>query len=70
VVINQLTIHFVMDILDKQDAGDIPAAHTPELAKLQETLKEFEELINLSHFFRNQNLDRSWNDLDMKRNFF
>jgi hypothetical protein len=51
VVINQLTIHFVMDILDKQEAGDIPVARTPELAKLQETSKEFEELINLSPFF-------------------
>jgi hypothetical protein len=30
-----------MDVLDKQEAGDIPVARTPELAKLQETLKKF-----------------------------
>jgi hypothetical protein len=40
-----------MNVLDKQEAGDIPVARTGELAKLQETLKEFEELIKLSPFF-------------------
>lgn len=46
--INQLTIHYVMDVMDKQGGGDIPVARTPELEKLQETLKEFEKLIGLS----------------------
>jgi membrane protein len=46
--INQLTIYFVRDLLDKQEAGDIPLTPTPELEKLQESLNEFEELIQRS----------------------
>ena len=42
-----------------QESGGLDALAGVHLKKKQYLL-----------FFRNQNLDRPWNDLDMKRNFF
>ncbi|MBF0485564.1 MAG: YihY/virulence factor BrkB family protein, partial [Candidatus Omnitrophica bacterium] len=46
--INQLTIFFVNDALDKKGASDIPVVRTAELAKIQESLKDFADQINHS----------------------
>jgi len=46
--INQLTIYYVSAALDQKGAGDIPVASTPELAKVQEAMKSFEDLIRRS----------------------
>ncbi|MBF0490043.1 MAG: YihY family inner membrane protein [Candidatus Omnitrophica bacterium] len=46
--IHQLTIYFVINALDKQKTGDIPPTDSLELTHLQESLKEFEDLIRLS----------------------
>ncbi|MBF0483122.1 MAG: YihY/virulence factor BrkB family protein [Candidatus Omnitrophica bacterium] len=43
--INQLTIYFVNDTLDKRGTGNIPVAQTAELAKIKESLKDFEAQI-------------------------
>ena len=46
--INQLTIYFVNDALDKKGVSDIPVVRTSELVKIQEALKDFEDRIKHS----------------------
>ncbi|MBF0522262.1 MAG: YihY/virulence factor BrkB family protein [Candidatus Omnitrophica bacterium] len=46
--INDLTICFVNDALDKKGVGDIPVAQTAELVKLSESLQNFETQIENS----------------------
>ncbi len=46
--INQLSVQFVSDALDKQGVGDIPVAQTPELVKLHEIMRNFEDTLKHS----------------------
>ncbi len=45
---NQLTVHLVIDVLDKKGASDIPVVKTAGLVKLEKTLQVFEDQVKNS----------------------
>jgi membrane protein len=46
--INQLTIQYVLETMDKKGTDKVPVAESPELLKLKESLKTFDDIIRRS----------------------